>query len=359
MTNLVVSAPARICLFGEHQDYLGLPVIPAAIDLRITIKGTPRKDKTFNIQLPDISSKEEFSFDIDGKIPYISERDYLRSGVNVVRREGAKLDHGYDCEIRSKIPINAGASSSSAMCVAWIKFLLSASEHKYKDDPEKIAYLAYLSEVEEFGEPGGMMDQCSSAMGSIIFVDFKPEFKITRLTAKLGAFVLGDSLQAKDTTKTLSRVKKGTLRAVDTIRKQKPDFNLKTITLGEIKSILTTLDKEEQLLIEGGITTRDITREAKSLFLSDKMTDEKMGDLLNAHQAVLRDKIFVSKPKLDKMIDASIKAGALGGKLTGSGEGGCMFAYAPSNPEAVAEAIEKAGGKSYIINVAEGVNRIL
>ena len=49
------------------------------------------------------------------------------------------------------------------------------------------------------------------------------------------------------------------------------------------------------------------------------------------------------------MLDASINAGALGGKITGSGGGGCMFAYAPKNPEIVAKAIEEVGGKAYII----------
>jgi galactokinase len=54
------------------------------------------------------------------------------------------------------------------------------------------------------------------------------------------------------------------------------------------------------------------------------------------------------------MIDESIKAGALGAKINGSGGGGCMFAYAPNKPEEVAEAIKKAGGIPYIINVGEG-----
>jgi galactokinase len=44
----------------------------------------------------------------------------------------------------------------------------------------------------------------------------------------------------------------------------------------------------------------------------------------------------------------------LGGKINGSGGGGCMFAYAPNNPEHVAEAIEKAGGKAYIVQKDEG-----
>ena len=43
-----------------------------------------------------------------------------------------------------------------------------------------------------------------------------------------------------------------------------------------------------------------------------------------------------------------------GGKINGSGGGGCMFAYAPNNSEAIAEAIKKAGGKSYIVQADEG-----
>jgi galactokinase len=54
------------------------------------------------------------------------------------------------------------------------------------------------------------------------------------------------------------------------------------------------------------------------------------------------------------MMDAALNAGALGGKINGSGGGGCMFAYAPNNPEHVAEAIEKSGGKAYIVQKDEG-----
>ena len=61
----------------------------------------------------------------------------------------------------------------------------------------------------------------------------------------------------------------------------------------------------------------------------------------------------VSTPKIEAMMDAALNVGALGGKINGSG-GGCMFAYAPNNPEHVAEAIEKAGGKAYIVQQDEG-----
>ena len=54
------------------------------------------------------------------------------------------------------------------------------------------------------------------------------------------------------------------------------------------------------------------------------------------------------------MVEASMNAGALGGKINGSGGGGCMFMYAPENPEAVAEAIKREGGIPYIIYIDEG-----
>jgi galactokinase len=54
------------------------------------------------------------------------------------------------------------------------------------------------------------------------------------------------------------------------------------------------------------------------------------------------------------MLDAALAAGALGGKINGSGGGGCMFVYAPTHTEAIAEAIEREGGKAYIVSVDVG-----
>ena len=58
-----VSSPGRICLFGEHQDYLGLPVIAMAMNLRLKIQGQKRNDKKIIIHLPDIRKSESFIID--------------------------------------------------------------------------------------------------------------------------------------------------------------------------------------------------------------------------------------------------------------------------------------------------------
>ena len=60
------------------------------------------------------------------------------------------------------------------------------------------------------------------------------------------------------------------------------------------------------------------------------------------------------RPPIDRLLEAALNAGALGGKINGSGGGGCMFAYAPGHAGAVAEAIECRGGAAYIIRADDG-----
>ena len=51
---MISKAPARICLFGDHQDYLGLPVIACAIDKYITVEGKPNHSNFLNFNLKDL-----------------------------------------------------------------------------------------------------------------------------------------------------------------------------------------------------------------------------------------------------------------------------------------------------------------
>jgi galactokinase len=88
-----ISTPGRICLFGEHQDYLGLPVIAAAISLRVQISGQPREDLLVVIHMPDIDEKEEFL--ISETFPYTKERDYYKSTVQVLKKRGFRFSHGF------------------------------------------------------------------------------------------------------------------------------------------------------------------------------------------------------------------------------------------------------------------------
>lgn len=352
-TKIISSAPGRICLFGEHQDYLGLPVIAAAISLRISVEGETTNERFVNISLPDIDAEESFS--LDGEIRYEKERDYFKSCINILQRNGFTFSKGINCSVKGEIPINAGASSSSALVVGWINFLVEASDQNKSLTNTEIAELAYKAEVLEFSEPGGMMDHYSTALGGVIYLESFPSIKVQKIKPLPGVFVLGNSGEPKDTKTILKRVKFQVLDIVKALGKKYSDFSLPECKIEEIEKYSRELNNDQRKLLAATIKNRDITRQAKKLFGASEVDRNKVSILINQHQAILRESLNISTIKIDKMIDAALNAGALGAKINGSGGGGCMFAYAPEYYEEVSRAIEKAGGKSYIINIDSGV----
>ena len=215
-----VSAPGRICLFGEHQDYLGLPVIAMAISLRAIITGRKRVDNQVIIHKPDLNEYENFSLD---DLTYSKSRDYFKSGIIVCQKSGLNFSKGFECEIKSNIPVRAGVSSSSAISTSWIQFLSHIADVPIKWDQKKIGELAYKSEVEEFNEPGGMMDQYTASIGNLIYLKTEPDLAIQPLKSKLGKFVLGDSKEPKNTMEILQRCRSSRLKIIEKLQPPKPD----------------------------------------------------------------------------------------------------------------------------------------
>lgn len=352
-----ISTPGRICLFGEHQDYLGLPVIAAAISRRVDMSGEHRADKQIIIHLPDISS--ELLMEVsDTRMPYQQKRDYFRSGYNVLIDKGLTFSKGLECTVRGNIPINSGTSSSSALLVTWIHFLSKMADFPHEFTSKELGEMAYQAEVVEFGEPGGMMDHLSTAIGNAVYLEFDPITTTEAIEPKLGSFVLADSCEPKDTIGVLKRAKFARLDLIEKIKEKLPEFSLHTFDSTEKETLKVFLNEDDYVLLLGTLRNRDILREALALFRANKMTDEVLGNLLLEHHFILRDVLQISTPKIEKMLDAAMNAGALGGKINGSGGGGCMFVYAPNNPQKVADAIEKVGGKSYIISIGEGTRLI-
>ena len=172
------------------------------------------------------------------------------------------------------------------------------------------------------------------------------------LNPNLGYFVLGDSCEPKDTMGILHRCRNSRLAIVEKIKSQDPDFSLHEIELDETSQY--NLHTDEATLLSGTIQNRDLLRQALPELKKAESDHEKIGRLLSEHHTVLRDVLDVSTPKIETMLKAAMDAGALGGKINGSGGGGCMFAYAPDNPGKVTKAIKKAGGKAYTIHSEAG-----
>jgi len=353
--DIAVSSPGRICLFGEHQDYLGLPVVAAAVNLRAHLRAKPAAGKCFTITMPDTGEREVVDF--SSPIVYEKPRDYYRSGAKVLMDEGVVFEQGLDVELHSDIPIAKGCSSSSAILVAWIGLLHAAAGKPLGElSPERLAKLAYRAEVLEFKEPGGMMDHFASAVGGALHIVTRGEFRVFRIPApRTGAFVLVDSLEPKDTTGVLGRVKKNVLAGFAYLKEKMADFDIEKADSGEVERTLGgDVSDEVRRAVIANLANRDITRIALKLFTGCGAEGHELGTLLDAHHANLRDGLGISTPKIERLINAAKSAGAIGCKINGSGGGGCMIAYTLEDPDEIAESVRRKGGEAYILKVDSG-----
>jgi galactokinase len=205
--SIKVSTPSRLCLCGEHLDYLSLEVVTMAINLRffavidkrtdgqVVIKIKDSSISTLN-QLNEFKLYEEIKFNSNEPIVYDSNRDYFKSAINVIKKRGYDVSCGFSVKMDSEIPIGKGMCSSSTMIVAFIKAVLEAIDADIKDSKDDLVQLAYEAEVTEFNEPGGKMDHIASVYGGICHFDFKnidsPKVKILEGIPE-GDFILIDS----------------------------------------------------------------------------------------------------------------------------------------------------------------------
>ncbi len=347
-----VRAPGRVCLFGEHSDYLGLNVIAASIDMSIQIVCTPRQDDTVNIFYTDLNERDSFS--LDSEIQYRNKRDYVRSAFNVMMRKKIVLNRGANLRIAGNIPHAAGLSSSSALTVGAVMVISQLSRTKMT--PEEIALTAYDAEVGEFGESGGTMDHYASAVGGIIHVDMASGH-VTQLPAKLGSIIIGDSGEKKkDTVGDLRYIRTTVEKEYEAIAQKIESFDRRITSTNEVYELGRSRPTKERGMAEATLRNRDLTYQALKLLKTNSPNQQEIGEMLREHHEIMRDSLNRSTPKIERMIDAAYSVGALGCKINGSGGGGSMLAYAVGNEEEIASAIQRTGGKTYVVKVGKGAS---
>ena len=354
MKEIISLAPGRTCLFGDHQDYLGLPVIACAISRNIKLTAVQNNTGVFKINMIDIDQVR--IIDINQTFPELAPRDYFASSLRVLRRHGCIPDIGYDITVTGNIPINSGTSSSSALLLAWINFLVNTYGVDEEVTPEFISKMGYLSEVVEHGEPGGMMDHYSIGVGNIVHIDTRDPFSFTIIGTKLGGLITGVSGVPKETIGLIGDLKGNALMAIGTIKEHFPDFDLNKTEIEDLDKYLNYLPDRLIPFFEGAIKNHHYTKMALIEFQKPMLDLKKIGALMNDHHAVLRDLLKITVPRIDDMINAALKAGAYGAKIVGSGGGGSIVVMAePGNEAPIIEALLAAGAvEAYAVTVDPG-----
>lgn len=156
--------PGRVNLIGEHIDYNGGYVLPAAISLGISGIISRREDAVVRIYAKDFD--EEISFSVDDEFLFHTGKkthwsDYIKASLHVLKDNAVKLG-GADILIASDLPLGAGLSSSAALeCL--IEFIFN--EKYYNQNRTQLAVDAQQAERKYVGVNCGIMDQFAVANG--------------------------------------------------------------------------------------------------------------------------------------------------------------------------------------------------
>jgi galactokinase len=342
-------ASGRLCLLGEHADYLGLEVISFPLDLHLTVAGKPLKSGPWRVDLSDLGSIRS----VDPSRPIVHEgpNDYLAAGFDRVLARGAVLPTPYHVTVTSTIPIGKGVSSSSAFCVAWTDFLNRVATPSQQWTPAQLAEEAYGLEVLSFHQSGGMQDHYTIAYGRLIHLDCRGPVGVTPLDAPLNGFVLGDSGAKKDTQGVLSRIRGTVERSLDKLGWHRDQ--LRSMTLEDLSRDGGKLDANEAQVMEATALNRDQARHAAKLLnasLSSESNQRELGRLMSEHHEHLKNRLRTSTAAIDRGLAVARTAGAFGGKVLGSGAGGCFLVYAPGREPDVIRALSESGFAARAVN---------
>ena len=331
---IVSRAPARVCLFGDHQDYLSLPIIATTIDRTIEVSAIRNNSRYFKIFKKDLGEQDDIN--IDNEINP-NETDFLKIAIRVLRDYNCIPDKGYDIIISSNIPINSGLSSSSALIIAWINFLLNTfSTHKVS--AELLAEISYRVEVIEIGNSGGKMDQYTISFGKTIFLDTLKD-KVNPYDHDLCDMIIGVSNQQKDTEGLLKKLKTNALTSIDLVKKKFPKFDIYNPLSYDLEKFLIELDEEHRPYF-GSKKRKAEQRNAQNEFNKSFLNIEKISKLMSEHHSFLKNDLKITTPEIDLMIDIANKNGSLASKIVGSGGGGSIVCLS-NNKETSAKILNK------------------
>lgn len=346
-----VSAPARICLFGDHQDYLELPVIAASIDRYLTLEAVPQEEKAFVFELKDLHQTRQLPLSIEAADVVVG--DFLASSLVVLARKGIVPDRGYRILILSDIPVNAGISSSSALIIAWMRFLIQTFGF-VNIDPQQLADWANEAEVEFFGDPGGLMDHYSIALEDLRVI--YPSSKTTALLTRPHdlPLILVESGIAKETVGVLSLAKKRALEALERVQQVAPELHYHNAQPEDIKRFESLLSPELFVYWEAAIANHHITQAALKLMQGSDpyQSRTELAALIAQHQYFLETAIQNTPKAMKAQMQVALEAGGEAVKVIGSGGGGCFFIVSSkeAQPQIIKQLLENGAAAAYPIH---------
>ena len=356
---LLVRAPGRVNLIGEHTDYNDGFVLPMAIDRALWIALTPRADRRVVVHSLDFDTRADI--DLAG-LAHADDGwpEYLRGVAWALQRAGLPLS-GWQGVMAGDVPIGSGLSSSAALELALARAFQAVSGFAW--EPAAIARHAQRAENDWVGMNCGIMDQMISAAGAAgnaLLIDCRSLATTFVPLPPESVVVVMDSM-----------TRRGLVDSAYNERRSQCEAAARHFGVTALR------DVDESDFAQRATQLDDLTRRrarhvisenARTLAAADALRRgdaTRPGILMNASHDSLRDDFEVSTAALDVLVDAARgQPGCFGARLTGAGFGGCAVALVHADAVAdfvplVMQRYEAATGQTptlYVCRPAAGAS---
>jgi galactokinase len=335
----ITRSPGRVNLIGEHTDYNDGFVLPLAIDFSTWVALRPRTDKQVRIRSLDmkediILNLDDFTKDSSGWV------EYVKGVAWALQEEGLNLK-GWEGVFTGNVPIGAGLSSSASLELALARAFALASDLNW--DPQQMALICQKAENHWVGVNTGIMDQMVSALGKkdhALLIDCRSlQTQLVPLPENVQIVIL-------DTT-----TRRGLVDSEYNERRSQCEAVACHFQVDALRDITP-----DQLLDRAGILDTVLYQRSNHVISENQRVLDsvqalrdgdlpKLGELMNASHASLRDDFQVSREELDQMVKiAQSQPGCYGARLTGAGFGGCAIALVESD---LVEEFQSAVAREY------------
>lgn len=347
------ASPARINIIGEHIDYNGGKVFPAAIDKYLYCAIRKRADS--KIIYNDLFFPGEFIFDINDDFKFKKENDYanfLNGILSCMKKQGFSFPCGFEVLIASNVPSAGGISSSSALeCgFAWAVNELFEFNISRKD----IALMGQKSEHEFMNVNCGIMDQYIIATGRKNTAELLDCARIQHeyVPLELGDYrfvVMNTKKQRKLADSKYNERRSQCEEGLSILREKGLDIpDLCSMTVEEFeKNAFLIKDSLIYRRVKHCVYENYRVLQAVEALKNNNLL--KLGELLYESHKSLKEDYEVTGIELDTLVSlASENEACIGARMTGAGFGGCAIAL-----------VHKDQTENFIKKVQEGYKKVV
>ncbi len=324
-------APGRINLIGEHTDYNGGYVFPAAISLGTYALATKRSDEKVRLYSTNFAETGIIECSLD-QLDYIKSDDwanYPKGMITYIHKQTKKVLTGMDILYEGNIPNGAGLSSSAS--IEMVTGILLKQLFAIQMDPTELSLLGKKVENEYVGVSSGIMDQFVIAHGKEGYAIHLNADTLDYTYAPLDLTEHTIVIINTNKTRTLASSKYNERRQSCNKALKDLQRKLTVSTLGEVTP--TQFEQWQHVIVDDihrkrarhVIFENERTKQAYKKLTSNQL--DKFGQLMNESHVSLRSDFEVTGKELDTIVEAAWKQqGVIGARMTGAGFGGCAIA---------------------------------